>query len=71
MDLSILIHSRGIHLEGSIGFLYLFVKGFYEICLKMPLEIESYKAKFSLKQRKLYIEAYTLQIKLDSNIEVK
>lgn len=44
------------------------VKGFYELCLRMPLDIESYKARFSLKQRKLRIEAVPLSYKLDENI---
>lgn len=51
-----------------MGLVYLYVKGFYELCLKMPLEIESYKAKFSLKQRKLVIEGIPLTFKLDKDI---
>ena len=57
MDLSLLIHSRGIHLEGSKGMIFLMVKGFYELGLRMPVEVDEYKAKFSLKQRRLRIEA--------------
>ena len=34
----------------------------------MPLEIESYKAQFSLKQRKLFIEGVPLKYKLDQDI---
>jgi hypothetical protein len=71
IDLSILIHSRGIHLEGSMGLIYLFVKGFYELTLRMPIEIESYKARFGLKHRKLVIEATPLRFKLDKDIETK
>ena len=71
IDLSILIHSRGIHLEGSMGLIYLFVKGFYELTLRMPIEIESYKARFGLKQRKLVIEGTPLMFKLDKDIETK
>ena len=37
----------------------------------MPLEIESYKAKFSIKQRKLVIEATPLRLKFDKDIEIK
>jgi hypothetical protein len=44
------------------------VKGFYELFLKMPVEIESYKAKFSLKQRKLRITGKALRAKLDEDI---
>ncbi len=71
VDLSILIHSRGIHLEGSMGLVYLFVKGFYELSLRMPIEIESYKARFGLKQRKLVIEGIPLRFKLSKDIEMK
>lgn len=71
IDLSILIHSRGIHLEGSMGLVYLFVKGFYELSLRMPMEMESYKARFGLKQRKLVIEGTPLRFKLDKDIETK
>ncbi len=34
----------------------------------MPVEIESYKAKFSLKQRKLRITGKALRAKLDEDI---
>jgi hypothetical protein len=35
-DLSLLLHSRGIHLEASEGLVYLFVRGLYEVCLRLP-----------------------------------
>ncbi len=53
-----------------MGLIYLSVKGFYELCLRMPLEIESYRARFSLKQRKLVIAGTPLSFKLNKDIQL-
>ena len=62
-DLPHLLHSRGIHLEGSQKLLYLFVKGIYEICLKLPFEVGRYTSRFSKKDRKLQVKVYPVEIK--------
>ena len=52
-DLSMVIHSRGIHLEASDRIVYLFVRGLYEVCLKLPEQISDYRSVFSRKRRVL------------------
>lgn len=52
-DLSMLIHSKGIHLEASDRIVYLFVRGLYEICLRLPETIKDYRAVFGRKERVL------------------
>ena len=49
VELPHLIHSRGIHLEGSSELVYLSVKNLYELCLKMPFQCGSFKCRFSKK----------------------
>ena len=58
VELPHLIHSKGIHLEGSSEMVYLSVKNLYELCLRMPFEAWSFKCRFSKKQRKLEIKVF-------------
>jgi hypothetical protein len=58
VNLPHLIHSKGIHLEGSLRLLYLSVRNMYELCLKIPFDIGRVNATFSRKQRKLEVLIY-------------
>ena len=69
-ELPHLLNSKGIHLEGSSRFLYLLVRGIYEVCLKLPFDIGKHVSKFGRKERKLEIVMYPM-VEKEQNSEAK
>lgn len=45
----------------------MFVKGIYEICLKIPFEVDRYNCKFAKRDRKLSVFIYPLLEKEESS----